>query len=61
MHFNLKEYDSLVTITDINQLKFSSDEQKILSFNFAPRTDHVQRIVEVKKPKTFQYLFKEIL
>ena len=45
--FNLKEYNNLVNITNPNQLKFSSNDQRILSFNFVPKHDHVQRILEV--------------
>jgi hypothetical protein len=54
VNFNLKEYDGLANITDSDRLKFSSGEQRILSFNFAPKTDHIQRTLEVKNNKSFQ-------
>jgi len=49
VYFNLKEYDGLANITDSEQLKLSSGEQRILSFNFVPKGDHIQRTLEVKK------------
>lgn len=53
VYFNLPDYDGLANITDSEQLKFSSNEQRILSFNFPPKTDHVQRTLEVKKLQSF--------
>jgi hypothetical protein len=56
----LKEYDGLANVTDAKQLKFSPGEQRILSFNFAPKTDHVQRTLEVKIQQMFFKIFKSI-
>ena len=53
VHFNLKEYDGLADITSPEQLKFASGEQRILPFHFAPKTDHVQRALEVTLPSKF--------
>ncbi|CAF2858872.1 unnamed protein product [Rotaria sp. Silwood2] len=47
VHFNLKEYDGLANVTDAEQLKFSRGEQRIINFNFAPKRDHVQRLLEI--------------
>ncbi|CAF4490140.1 unnamed protein product [Rotaria socialis] len=47
LNFNLKEYNTLVHVTDIAQLTFLPDEQRILSFNFAPKSDHVQLLLEI--------------
>lgn len=47
VHFNIKDYDGLANLTDSEQLKFSSDEHRILTFNFQPKNDHVQRALEV--------------
>ncbi|CAF2034081.1 unnamed protein product [Rotaria magnacalcarata] len=47
LNFNLKEYNTLVHVTDIAKLKFLPGEQRILSFNFAPKSDHVQRLLEI--------------
>jgi hypothetical protein len=49
VYFNLKEYDGLANITDSEKLKFSPGEQRILTFNFTPKNDHVQRTLEVQK------------
>lgn len=49
VHFNLKEYDSLASTTDPKQLQFSPGEQRVLSFNFTPKNDHIQRALEVRK------------
>ncbi|CAF4848023.1 unnamed protein product, partial [Rotaria socialis] len=53
LNFNLKEYNTLVHVTDIAQLKFLPDEQRILSFHFAPKSDHVQLLLEVKEKQNF--------
>ncbi|CAF4848304.1 unnamed protein product, partial [Rotaria socialis] len=53
LNFNLKEYNTLVHVTDIAQLTFLPDEQRILSFNFAPKSDHVQLLLEVKEKQNF--------
>ncbi|UJR26957.1 hypothetical protein I4U23_008264 [Adineta vaga] len=45
--FSLKEYDGLANITDPKQLSFAPNEQRILSFNFTPKNDHIQRILEI--------------
>ncbi|CAF0949450.1 unnamed protein product [Adineta steineri] len=47
VYFNLKEYDDLANVTDVEKLKFSPNEQRILTFNFTPRGDHVQRTLEI--------------
>ncbi|CAF3445488.1 unnamed protein product [Rotaria sp. Silwood1] len=47
IHFNLKEYDGSANVTNSEQLKFSPGEHRILNFNFAPKSDHVQRILEI--------------
>ncbi|CAF0955109.1 unnamed protein product [Adineta steineri] len=49
VYFNLKEYDDLANVTDVEKLKFSPNEQRILTFNFTPRGDHVQRTLEIEK------------
>jgi hypothetical protein len=56
VYFNLKEYDGLANVTDPEQLKFSPNEQRILSFNFAPKTDHVQRTLEVTNSTIYFFL-----
>ena len=67
VHFNLKEYDSSADTTDPEQLKFSPGEQRVLSFHFTPKNEHVQRPLEVKKkPKdvrrqSFGQLFRSYL
>ena len=53
VYFNLKEYDGLANTIDPEQLKFSSGEQRILSFNFAPKSDQIQRTLEVQRALSF--------
>jgi hypothetical protein len=47
VNFNLKEYDGQANINEADQLKFQYGEHRILTFTFAPRTDHAQRTLEV--------------
>jgi hypothetical protein len=48
VQFNLKDYDGLANLFDIEQLRFQSNEHRIYTFQFAPKRDHVQRTLEVK-------------
>ena len=47
VYFSLKEYDGLANVTDAKQLSFAPNEQRVLSFNFTPKNDHIQRTLEV--------------
>jgi tetratricopeptide (TPR) repeat protein len=60
VYFNLKEYDGLANITDSEKLKFSPGEQRILTFNFTPKNDHVQRTLEIASVSLIYGLINQI-
>ena len=61
VHFNLKEYDQYAIINTPEQLKFQPDEEKVLSFNFSPQTEHAQRTIEVRKNEIIQTSDNDVL